>query len=62
MVQGFQVIPSICQKCNTPHDSLYPLGGGVCGACLVKNFTLREALKATCSCLHSEIKSLYQKK
>lgn len=56
-----QIVPSICKKCHTSHDSLYPLGDGVCGGCLVKNFTLEEALNAMCSCLHEDVKLLYQK-
>lgn len=55
-----QVIPSSCKGCNTEHDHLYPLQGGICKVCLVKNFTLDEALKATCSCMHEEIKLLYK--
>jgi len=57
-----KIIPSICKKCHTSHDSLYPLGGGVCGSCLVKNFTLEQAIKAMCSCLHGDIARLYRKR
>jgi len=55
-------IPSTCKGCNTQHESLYPIRGGICKDCLVKDFTLEEALKATCSCMHEAIKLLYEQK
>jgi NMD protein affecting ribosome stability and mRNA decay len=54
-----QHIPSNCTKCGELHDGLWPLGKGVCDDCLMKNFTLQEALNSTCSCLHSKIHNLY---
>ncbi len=55
----FLQLPNICKKCGAQKVE-YPLGGGVCGNCLVKNFTMEEALKA-CSRAHLKIMFLYQR-
>jgi len=48
-----------CESCNIPQERVWPIGNGVCDRCLVNNFALEEALAATCSSLHDEIRRLY---
>lgn len=54
-------IASKCNKCGNFCENLWPLGGGVCDKCLVKNFSLLEAFAGTCSCLHKKVVELYEK-
>lgn len=52
-------MPSICGNCGKTCSQRWPLGEMVCDECLVKNFTLEEALTALCSCFHNELRKLY---
>jgi len=51
-----------CKKCGNEANELWPLEGGVCGECLVNNFTKEQALQAVCPCLHGRITLLYKNK
>ena len=51
-----------CTACEIIQERVWPLGDGVCNSCLVSNFTLEQALAATCSCHHDELKRLYLKR
>jgi len=51
-----------CKKCGKESSDLWPLGGGVCGCCLVNNFTLEQALNVTCSCRRNEIIAMFKGK
>ncbi len=57
-----EVIYSICSECNSPVESLWPVGNGVCDECLVKNYKKEEVINATCGCLHKKIKEIFKKR
>ncbi len=51
---------SECSKCGGKFNFLWPLEGGVCDVCLVKNFTSKEVLlKIICGCDHSKVIQLF---
>src|SRR3990170_4639584 len=54
---------TLCSSCNDNRKSLYPFDGGICNICLIKKFrngfTLKEAKKKACTCLHIELERLH---
>ena len=57
---GFQTKKAKCRKCRRSFDSLWPFGGGLCGKCLVKKYSIKYVLQNTCECLHKRVAELYK--
>lgn len=49
-----------CSKCRREVGGVWPVNGGLCGDCLVKNVLLEDALASICACLHVEVTKLYK--
>lgn len=50
-----------CVKCRHEVGEVWPISGGICGDCLVKNVSLKDTLENTCACLRPKIIELYKR-
>lgn len=50
-----------CAKCFRKVHKVWPIYGGICDDCLVKNVPKKDALENVCSCLRAKIIELYSR-